>query len=64
MNDIKVLTKLYELMELIGREEVYKLLERALTDTEKDVANDDIWHDTQDQARRDYKEPDEPISSN
>jgi hypothetical protein len=65
MNEVRLLTKFYELVELIGKDEVYALLERALKhyNEELNKAHEEWEHDKYGQQpdfdrekRKDYLE--------
>lgn len=53
MRDILVITKLYELIALLGKDTVYKMLCEALQEAREAITEDHVKGDIYDQKRTD-----------
>lgn len=51
MQDLTIIKKLYELIELVGKQEAYEVLDRALDEWVKEMARDHVLGEIQDQRR-------------
>lgn len=51
MQDIELLTRLYQLIELIGKESVFTLIDTACKAVEETIAEEDIKHDVDESKR-------------